>query len=66
VISWHHTSHRYNDFSLWLSFDKGPMMKAWNVYAPVENFEINVKWGEMYIGFSGPHGIVPLSTTSGV
>ena len=53
-------------FSLCLSSDDWPEGQVWEVHEPVERFDLNLKEEKVHIGFSGPHGIVPLSPASGV
>jgi hypothetical protein len=59
-----HQPEEQSGFSLGLSFNEGPRDEVWKVHEPVESFDISMEKGKVYIGFSGPHGIVPLSTTS--
>ena len=47
-------------FSLCLGFDGGSNHQVWNVDGPVKRFTFNSRRGDIYIGFSGPQGIVPL------
>jgi hypothetical protein len=47
-------------FSLHLSFDEGTKGQTWKVHKPVARLER--KENHIWIGFSGLHGIVPLST----
>jgi hypothetical protein len=54
-----------SSFSLRLSFDEGPEDLVWRVHGPVDSFDIELGLHGTYIGFSGPHGIIPLSTASG-
>jgi hypothetical protein len=59
-----HRLLRQSGFSLCLSFDESPKEQVWEVHAPVESFDISMEKGRVWIGFSGRHGIVPLSTAS--
>jgi hypothetical protein len=38
--------------------------RIWNVHAPAKNFFVDLAEGDIKIGFSGPHGMVTLSSTS--
>jgi hypothetical protein len=60
-----HEPEEASDYSLCLSFDEGPKYHVWKVHRPVEIFDVELELDETYIGFSNPHGIVPLSTNSG-
>jgi hypothetical protein len=51
-------------FSLCLSFDEGPKDLAWRVHRPVEKFDLQTGISQIYIGFSSPHGIVPISNVT--
>jgi hypothetical protein len=57
-------SEEHPGFSLCMSSDEGPKGQVWKVHVPVKRFDPNLKEDEIYIGFSSPHGIVPLSTAS--
>jgi hypothetical protein len=63
VVASHHLS-RQSGFSLYLSFDESPEEQVWEVHKPVKSLDIYVEKGRVWIGFSGAHGIVPLSTAS--
>ena len=59
-----HQLEGQSGFSLCLSFGEGPEERVWKVRGPVERFDIK-SLEATDIGFSGPHGIVPLSSVSG-
>jgi hypothetical protein len=63
IVASRQPEKRYG-FSLCLSSNDEPKGRVWKVHEPVESFDLNLREGEIYIGFSGPHGIVPLSTAS--
>ena len=51
-------------FSLCLGFDEGSNHRVWKVHGPVDKHRFPFGQRDIYIGFSSPKGIVPLSTTS--
>jgi hypothetical protein len=63
VVVSHHLL-RQSGFLLYLSFDESPEEQVWEVHEPVKSFNMYVEEGGVCIGFSGTHGIVPLSTAS--
>jgi hypothetical protein len=48
-----------------LTFDEGPGEQEWTVHGTVQRFNVEREQKQTYIGFSSPHGIVPLSTVLG-
>ena len=50
-------------FSLRLSFE-GSDYQDWKVHGPVEKLKLPLETLDIYIGFSSPRGIVPLSTST--
>jgi hypothetical protein len=59
-----HQLHEQSSFSLHLNFDEGEKGQIWKVHAPAESSNVDLHVGDIEIGFSGPHGMVTLSSTS--
>ena len=59
-----HLPEEQSGFSLCLSFDEGPKEQVLKVHRPVMRFDIGLDKDEIYVGFSSPLGIVPISTAS--
>ena len=62
VVASHHNMEQ-TGFSLCLSFDERSSEQVWQVHGLVDGFDLEPEgYDETFIGFSGPHGIVLLST----
>ncbi len=59
-----HQRLKQTGFSLCLSFDEESNHQVWKVYGPVKRFNIQFGQSDIFIGFSSPQGIVPLSATT--
>ena len=51
-----------HNFSFRLSLGEGPKLQGWIIHEPVERFDVKLESDKTFIGVSGPHGIVPLSS----